>query len=157
LYAKFSKFKFWLTQVAFLGHVISIGGVSVDPGNVKDMLNWKLPTNVSEIHSFLGLVGYYRRFIQDFSKIAKPMTRLLEKGKVFKWAQDCQESFEELKKRLTTTPVLVLPDLSKKFDIYCDASRRGLGCVLMQDGQVVSYASCHYGSMKRITPLMTLS
>jgi hypothetical protein len=70
-------------------------------------------SDVSEIHSFLGLVGYYRRFIQDFSKIAKPMTRLLEKGKVFKWAQDCQESFEELKKRLTTTPVLVLPDLSK--------------------------------------------
>jgi hypothetical protein len=121
LYAKFSKWEFWLTQVAFLGHVISTGGVSVDPGKVRDVLNWKLPTIVSEIYSFLGLVGYYRRFIQDFSKLAKPMTQLLEKGKVFKWTQDCQASFVELKKRLTTAPVLVLPDLSKKFDIYCDA------------------------------------
>jgi hypothetical protein len=121
LYAKFSKWEFWLMQVAFLGHVISTGGVSVDPGKVRDVLNWKLPTIVSEIYSFLGLVGYYCRFIQDFSKLAKPMTRLLEKGKVFKWTQDCQASFVELKKRLTTAPVLVLPDLSKKFDIYCDA------------------------------------
>jgi hypothetical protein len=69
------------------------------------------------------------------------MTQLLEKGKIFKWTQDCEDSFEEVKKRLTTTPILVLPDLPKKFDIYCDASRRGIGCVLMQDGQVVSYAS----------------
>jgi hypothetical protein len=123
LYAKFSKCEFWLTEVAFLGHVISIRGVSVDSGKVKDVLNWKPPTEVSEIHSFLGLAGYYNIFIHDFSKIAKPMTRLLEKGKVFKWTQDCQESFEELKKRLTTASVLVLPDMSKKFDIYCDASR----------------------------------
>jgi hypothetical protein len=130
-----------LTQAAFLDHVISTGVVSVDPGKVRDVLNWKPPMDVSEIHSFLGLASYYRRFIQDFSKIAKPMTRLLEKGKVFKWSQDCQDSFEKLKKRLTTAPVLVFLDLSKKFDIYCDASRRGLGCVLMQDGQVVLYAS----------------
>jgi hypothetical protein len=141
LYAKFSKCKFWLTQVAFLGHVISAGGVSADSGKVGDMFNWKPPTNVSEIHSFLGLAGYYHRFIQDFSKIAKPMTQLLEKGKVFKWTKDCQASFEELTKRLTMTPVLVLPNLSKKFNVYCDASRQGLGRVLMQDGQVVSYAS----------------
>jgi hypothetical protein len=99
------------------------------------------PTNVLEIRSFLRLAGYYRRFIQDFSKIAKPMTRLLEKGKAFKWTQDCQASFDELKKRLTMAPVLILPDLSKKFDIYCDASRHRFGCVLMEDGQVVSYAS----------------
>jgi hypothetical protein len=141
LYAKFSKCKFWLTHVAFLGHVISAGGVSVDPGKVRDVLNWKPPTNVSLIHSFLGLESYYHMFIQDFSKISKPMTRLHEKGKVFKWTQDCQVNFEELKKRLTTAQVLVLPDLSKKFDIYCDASRQGLGCVLMPDGQVVLYAS----------------
>jgi hypothetical protein len=113
----------------------------IDPSKVRDVLNWKPPTNVSEIRIFLRLADYYRRFIQDFSKLAKPLTRLLEKGKVFKWTHDCQVSFEELKKCLTTAPVLVLPNLSKKFDIYCDASRRGLGCVLMQDGQVVSYAS----------------
>jgi hypothetical protein len=83
LYAKFSKCEFWLTEVALLGHVISAGGVSVDPGKVKDVLNWMLPTTVSEIWSFLGLAGYYRWFIKDFSKIAKPMTKLLEKNMAF--------------------------------------------------------------------------
>jgi hypothetical protein len=141
LYAKFSKCDFWLTEVAFLGHIISVGGVSIDPGKVKDVLNWMPPTTVSEIRSFLGLAGYYRRFIKDFSKIAKPMTRLLEKNKPFEWTAECQASFEELKIRLTSAPVLVLPNLTKKFDIYCDASRQGLGCVLMQEGQVVCYAS----------------
>jgi hypothetical protein len=91
--------------------------------------------------SFLGLAGYYRRFIKEFSKIAKPMTRLLEKNKDFDWTEECQVSFKELKKRLTSAPVLILPDITKKFDIYCDASRQGLECVRMQDGQVVSYAS----------------
>jgi hypothetical protein len=130
-----------LTQLAFFGHVISAGGVLVDLGKLRDVLNWKPPIDVLEICNFLELVGYYRRFIQDFSNIAKPMTRLLEKGKVFKWTQDCQDGFEELKKHITTVLVLVLPNLSKDFDIYCDASRRGLGSVLMQDGQVISYAS----------------
>jgi hypothetical protein len=142
LYVKFSKCEFWLTEVAFLGHVISTGGISVDPSKVKDVLNWMPPTNASEIHSFLGLAGYYRRFIKDFSKITKPMTRLLEKNKDFDWTEECQVSFEELKKRLTSAPVLILPDITRKFDIYYDASRQGLGCVLMQDVQVVSYASC---------------
>jgi hypothetical protein len=141
LYAKFSKCEFWLTEVAFLRHVISAGGVSVDPGKVKDVLNWMPPTTASEIWSFLELARYYRRFIKDFSKIAKPMTKLLEKNKAFEWTTECQASFEELRKRLISAPVLVLLDLTKKFDIYCDASRRGLGCVLMQAGQVVCYAS----------------
>jgi hypothetical protein len=141
LYAKFSKCEFWLTDVAFLGHVIFAGGVSVDPGKVKDVLNWMPPTTASDIQSFLGLAGYYRWFIKDFSKIAKPMTKLLEKNKAFEWIKECQASFEELRKCLTLAPVLVLPDLTKKFDIYCDASRQGLGYVLMQEGQVVCYAS----------------
>jgi hypothetical protein len=98
LYVKFSKCEFWLTKVAFLGHVISTGGVSVDLGNVKDVLNWMPPTTVSEIQSFLGLAGYYRRLMKDFSKIAKPMTKLLEKNKAFEWTRECQASFEELKK-----------------------------------------------------------
>jgi len=130
-----------LKEVSFLGHVVSNGGIAVDPGKVKDVLNWKPPTDVSEIRSFLGLAGYYRRFIEGFSKLAKPMTALLEKNAKFEWSTKCQASFEELKKRLTTAPVLILPDLSKKFSIYCDASRQGLGCVLMQDGRVVAYAS----------------
>jgi hypothetical protein len=97
-YAKFSKCEFWLTEVTFLGHVISAGGVSVDPGTVKDVLNWMPPATVLEIQSFLGLAGYYRRFIKDFSKIAKPMMKLLEKNKAYEWTKECQASFEELKK-----------------------------------------------------------
>jgi hypothetical protein len=130
-----------LKEVSFLGHIVSNGGISVDPGKVKDVLNWKPPINVSEIRSFLGLAGYYMRFIEGFSKLAKPMTALLEKNTKFVWFEKCQANFEELKKRLTTAPVLVLPDLSKPFSIYCDASRLGLGCVLMQEGRVVAYAS----------------
>jgi hypothetical protein len=98
LYAMFSKCEFWLTEVAFLGHVISAGGNSVDPSEVKDVLNWMPPTNASEIRSFLGLAGYYCWFIKDFSKIAKPMTKLLEKNKDFDWTEECQVSFKELKK-----------------------------------------------------------
>jgi hypothetical protein len=141
LYAKFSKCEFWLSEVAFLGHVISVGGVSVDPDKVKDVLDWMPPTTVSEIQCFLRLAGYYRRFKKEFSKIAKPMTKLLEKNKAFEWTSECQASSEELKKCLTSAPVLVLSDLTKKFNIYCDTSRRELGCVLMQEGQVVCYAS----------------
>jgi hypothetical protein len=141
LYAKFSKCEFWLTEVTFLRHVISAGGVSVDPSKVKDVLNWVPPMNASEIRSFLGLAGYYHWFIKDFSKIAKPMTRLLEKNMDFDWTEECQANFEELKKQLTSAPVLILPDITKMFIIYCDASRQGLRCVLMQDGKVVSYAS----------------
>jgi hypothetical protein len=89
LYDKFSKCEFWLSEVAFLGHVISVGGVSVDPGKVKDVLNWMPPTNVMEIRSFIRLAGYYRQFIKDFSKIAKPMTKLLEKNKAFEWTEEC--------------------------------------------------------------------
>jgi hypothetical protein len=141
LYAKRSKCEFWLKEVFFLGQVVSNGEISVDPSKVKDVLDWKPPTNVSEIRSFLGLAGYYRRFIEGFSKLAKPMTALLEKNAKFMWSEKCQTNFEELKKRLTTAPVLVLPDLSKYFSIYCDASRLGLGYVLMQEGRVVAYAS----------------
>jgi hypothetical protein len=99
------------------------------------------PTTASEIKSFLGLAGYYHRFIKDFSKIAKPMTNLLEKNKAFEWTAECEASFEELRKHLTSTSVLILSDLTKKFDIYCDASCQRLECVLMQEGQVVCYAS----------------
>ena len=122
LYAKWRKCEFWLKEVSFLGHVVSNGGIAVDPGKVKDVLNWKPPTDVGQIHSFLGLAGYYRRFIEGFSKLAKPMTALLEKNAKFVWFEKCQANFEELKKRLTTALVLVLPDLNKSFSIYCDAS-----------------------------------
>ena len=130
-----------MKEVSFLGHVVSNGGIAVDPSKVKDVLNWKPPTDVGEIRSFLGLAGYYRRFIEGFSKLAKAMTALLEKNAKFVCFEKCQANFEELKRRLTSAPVLVLPDLNKRFSIYCDASRQGLGCVLMQEGRVVAYAS----------------
>jgi hypothetical protein len=126
----------------FLGHVITVGGIAVDLGKVKDVLKWEPPMTVLEIRSFLGLAGYYRRFIEGFSKIVKSLTSLLEKGKEFVWSEACHDSFDELKKRLTTASVLVMPDIHKSFDIYCDASKRGPGCVLMQEGHEVAYASC---------------
>jgi hypothetical protein len=113
----------------------------VDPSKNQDVLSWEVPKNVTEIHSFLGLARYYRRFIEGFSMICKPMTELLRKDKKFEWLAKCKHSFQELKKRLTTAPVLVIPDMEKQFSIYCDASGQGLGCVLMQDGHVVAYAS----------------
>ena len=141
LYAKFSKCDFWLSEVKFLGHVISAQGVAVDPSNVESVTKWTPPKTVSQIRSFLGLAGYYRRFIENFSKIARPMTQLLKKDEKFKWSAECNQSFEELKKKLVSAPVLILPDQTKDFQVYCDASRQGLGCVLMQEGRVVAYAS----------------
>jgi hypothetical protein len=102
-----------LKEVSFLGHVITRGGIAVHPGKVRDVLNWEPPTIVSDIRSFLGLAGYYRRFIEDFSKIVKPLTSLLEKDKKFEWSKACQNSFDELRKRLTTAPVLAMPDVHK--------------------------------------------
>jgi hypothetical protein len=113
----------------------------VDPTKVREIVGWKISSSVTEIMSFLGLTGYYWRFIEGFSKIAKPMTSLLEKGKKFKWTHECQESFNQLKFRLMSPPVLVMPDLQKGFDIYCDVCRQGLGCVLMQEGHIIAYAS----------------
>jgi hypothetical protein len=141
LYAKHNKCEFWLKEVSFLGHIISEGGISVDPSKVKDVLSWNTPQNVSDIRSFLSPAGYYRRFIEGFSKISMPMTELLAKGNTFEWTPRHETSFQELKKRLTTASVLTMPDMEKPFLIYCDASGQGLGCVLMQDGHVVAYAS----------------
>ncbi|WVZ70623.1 hypothetical protein U9M48_019271 [Paspalum notatum var. saurae] len=141
LYAKFSKCAFWLKEVSFLGHILSKKGVAVDPSKVKDVLNWKQPETVTEIRSFLGLAGYYRRFIKDFSKTAKPMTSLTKKNAKYLWSSKCEEAFQTLKKLLTSAPVLAQPDVTKPFDVYCDASGNGLGCVLMQEGRVIAYAS----------------
>ncbi|WVZ93926.1 hypothetical protein U9M48_039876 [Paspalum notatum var. saurae] len=135
LYAKLSKCEFWLDQVPFLGHIVSKGGIMVDPSKISSVMDWKVPEVVREVRGFLGLAGYYRRFIESFSRIAKPMTSLLEKGVPFNWTKERQAAFDELKKRLTTAPVLTLPDLTKSFTVYCDASKEGLGCVLMHEGK----------------------
>ena len=140
LYAKFSKCEFWLGKVPFLGHVLSDGGIMVDPTKVQEVLDWKAPSSVHEVRSFLGLAGYYRRFIPDFSKIAKPMTRLLQKDMKFVWTFECDAAFHTLRTLLTSALVLAQPDIEKPFDVFCDASGIGLG-VLMQDGRVIAYTS----------------
>jgi hypothetical protein len=132
LYDKYSKCGFWLDEVPFLGHIISNGGISMDLAKVREIVGWKISSSVTEIQSFLGLAGYYRHFIEGFSKIAKPRTSLLEKGKEFKWTREFQESFNQLKFRLMSPLVLVMPDLQKGFGIYCYVCHQVLGCVLMQ-------------------------
>ncbi|KAA0050673.1 pol protein [Cucumis melo var. makuwa] len=141
LYAKFSKCEFWLKQVSFLGHVVSKAGVSVDPAKIEAVTDWTRPSTVSEVRSFLGLAGYYRRFVENFSHIATPLTQLTRKGAPFVWSKACEDSFQNLKQKLVTAPVLTVPDGSGSFVIYSDASKKGLGCVLMQQGKVVAYAS----------------
>ncbi|KAL4018449.1 hypothetical protein IC575_022045 [Cucumis melo] len=141
LYAKFSKCEFWLKQVSFLGHVVSKAGVSVDPAKIEAVTGWTRPSTVSEVRSFLGLAGYYRRFVENFSRIATPLTQLTRKGAPFVWSRACEDSFQTLKQKLVTAPVLTVPDGSGNFVIYSDASKKGLGCVLMQQGKVVAYAS----------------
>jgi len=141
LYVKFSKCEFWLDKVHFLGHVLSAEGVAVDPGKVEDVFNWNPPTTVHEVRSFLGMAGYYRRFIPDFSRVAKPITTLLKNQTKFVWSHECEQAFQTLKRLLTTAPVLAQPDIEKPFDVYCDASGIGMGCVLMQEGRVIAYAS----------------
>jgi hypothetical protein len=141
LYAKFSKCAFWLEKIQFLGHVLSAKGIAVDPSKVKDILEWKPPTTVHQVRSFLRLAGYYRQFIPDFSKLVKPITSLLKNDTKFNWSSRCNEAFEQLKVLLTTALVLAQPDIEKPFDVYCDASGSDLGCVLMQEGRVITYAS----------------
>ncbi|GMJ04800.1 hypothetical protein HRI_004149200 [Hibiscus trionum] len=141
LYAKLSKCEFWLSEVTFLGHVVSARGIQVDPSKIEAIVSWKQPKNVSEIRSFLGLAGYYRRFVEGFSIIATPLTKLLRKDVPFIWTNAQRDSFEKLKIALTQAPVLTQPESGKDFTVYSDASRSGLGCVLMQDGKVIAYAS----------------
>ncbi|KAI5333475.1 hypothetical protein L3X38_023606 [Prunus dulcis] len=146
LYAKFNKYQFWVDRVSFLGHLISAEGIFVDPQKIEAVGNWLRPTSVTEIQSFLELAGYYRRFVGGFSTIAAPLTYLTKKEVNFAWSDKCEESFIELKTRLTTAPVLALPDVSGNFVIYSDAFQQGLGCVLMQHGRVIAYAS---GQLKK--------
>ena len=132
LYAKFSKCEFWLAGVGFLGHVVSASGVSMDPGKVEAVMSWERPKSIFEIRSFLGLAGYYKRFIEDFSHLAAPMTRLTWKEVKFVWDDSRERAFQELKRRLTLAPILIVPERGQRYTVYCDASKDGLGCVLMQ-------------------------
>ena len=121
LYAKFTKCEFWLEKVQFLGHVIDKDGISVDPAKVEAVNEWEQPKTPTEIRSFLGLAGYYRRFIPDFSKLATPLTNLTRKSVKYVWNEKCEKNFQELKKRLSEAPLLSLPDDTGNFVIYSDA------------------------------------
>ena len=120
---------------------MSTEGIRVDPTKIETVVNWKPPRNVTEVRSFLGLAGYYRRFVRGFSIIASPLTKLLRKGIKFKWTDKCETSFEQLKRMLVEAPVLTQPTSGKEYTLYSDASSIGLGCNLMQDGKVVAYVS----------------
>ena len=125
----------------FLGHVVLGEGIFVDPRKVEAIVGWEQPKNVTKIRSFLSLAGYYKRFVENFSLIAAPLTRLTRKGVKFDWDDKCEQRFQELKNRLVTAPVFVLPTVGVGFVMFSDASRQGLGCVLMQNVRVIAYAS----------------
>ena len=131
LYAKFSKCEFWLKSVAFLGHIVSNEGIQVDTQKIEAVKNWPRPTAPTEIRSFLGLAGYYRKFVEGFSSISAPLTKLTHKASKFQWNDACEESFQELKNKLTSAPILTLFEGTEGFVVYYDVSHVGLGCVLM--------------------------
>ncbi|GJY59669.1 putative reverse transcriptase domain-containing protein, partial [Tanacetum coccineum] len=141
LYAKFSKCDFWIRIVQFLGHLIDSQGLHVDPAKIEAVKNWTSPTTPTEIRQFLGLAGYYRRFIKDFSKIAKSLTELTQKNKKYIWGENQESAFQLLKQKLCEAPILALPEGNDDFVVYCDASHQGLGAVLMQREKVIAYAS----------------
>ncbi|GJW00015.1 putative reverse transcriptase domain-containing protein [Tanacetum coccineum] len=141
LYAKFSKCEFWIPKVQFLGHVIDCQGIHVDPAKIESIKDWASPKTPMEIRQFLGLAGYYRRFIEGFSKIAKPMTKLTQKKVTFEWGDKQEAAFQTLKTKLCSAPILALPQGAENFIVYCDASHKGLGAVLMQNEKVIAYAS----------------
>ena len=125
----------------FLGHVVSASGVPLDLEKVEAVMSWERSKSIFEIRSFLGLVGYYRRFIEDFSRLVEPMMRLTRKGVKFEWDDLCERAFQELKIRLTSAPIMIVSERGPMYTVYYNASKDGLGCVLMQSGRVVAYGS----------------
>nr|GFB86877.1 putative reverse transcriptase domain-containing protein [Tanacetum cinerariifolium] len=141
LYAKFLKCEFWLDSVKFLGYVFNSQGVHVDPVKVKAIKSWTALKSPTEVRQFLGLAGYYRRFIEGFSLIDKPLTKLTQKNKTYEWGKEKEEAFQLLKDKLCSAPILALLEGSKDFVVYYDASLKGYGAVLMQREKVIAYAS----------------
>ena len=141
LYTKFSKCEFWLNEMVFLGHVVSGNGIFVDPKKVEAIVNWECPKNVTKIQSFLGLAGYYRRFVEHFSLIVAPLTWLTQKGVKFEWDDQCEQNFQELKNCLISALVLIFPTIGADYVIFNDASRQGFSYILMQNSRVIAYTS----------------
>ncbi|GKE11747.1 putative reverse transcriptase domain-containing protein [Tanacetum coccineum] len=138
LYAKFSKCEFWLQEVHFLRHLVNHKGIRMDPSKIDAVKSWKAPTTPSKVRSFLGLAGYYRRFIKNFCKIAKPLTSLTQKNQKYEWGEKQEEAFQTLKDKLGNAPILSLPNGVEDLVVYYDASNQGLGCVLMQRDKVLA-------------------
>src|SRR5262249_51148487 len=145
LYAKFEKCQFWLESISFLRHIVSKEGITVDPAKIEAMISWPRLTTVSEVRSFLGLAGYYRHFFEGFARISAPLTNLIRKNVEFRWTNRCEASFWELKERLTTAPILVIPKEGVGFVIYYDASEQDWG-------MVVAYASRQLKTHERNYP-----
>ncbi|GJT91944.1 putative reverse transcriptase domain-containing protein [Tanacetum coccineum] len=152
LYAKFLKCDFWLSKVQFLGHVIDSEGIHVDPAKIESIKDWESPKTPTEIRQFLGLAGYYRRFIEGFSKIAKPMTKLTQKSVKFNWGEKEETAFQTLKQKLCSAPILALPEGSENFVVYCDASQR-----LRQQTERVEYDTTYLLDSKMTTIVITIS
>ena len=137
LYAKFDKCDFYQKEIQYLGHVISSEGIVVDLKKIKAIMEWPVPKDVENIWSFMGITGYYHKFIEGFSKIAYPITSLQNKGTKFHWSQKCQDSFNKLKELLTSAPILKVADPDKDFTVCVDASKEGLDCAITQEGNVI--------------------
>jgi hypothetical protein len=139
--SNYPKCKFGQQEIAYLGHVINSAGVATDPAKIATVSTWPVPTSYKELRGFLGLAGYYRKFVRHFGLLTKPLTDLLKKHSVFVWTSVQQTAFEALKQALSSAPVLALPDFTRPFSIETDASSTGIGAVLQQDGHPLAFVS----------------
>jgi hypothetical protein len=145
-YAKLSKCEFNKSEVHFLGHVVSAEGIKVDDRKIAAVAEWPVPTDVGKLRSFLGLANYFRKFVQGYSQLVSPLTRLLRNDVAYEWSEECQSAFDCVKHALTHAPVLAAPDWDAPFEVVCDACGYGIGAVLMQHGRPIAYES------RRLTP-----
>jgi len=140
LFAKRSKYSLGQKEVKYLGYLVSEQGVRADPQKMHNMETWSTPTTIKALRGFLGLTEYYKRFVKDYGKMAKPLMTLLQKD-AFQWNKEAEQAFAELKRAMSTTPVLALPDFTKGFIVETDASGKGVGAVLLQEERPIAYYS----------------